>query len=390
MAEGLPGVGQTVQAMRQLIDEGSTEPVVVTEARKIVLPVQARDERAEVRSVFEWVRNHVRYTRDPWFAEAVTDAPTMIEKIQLEGVVAGDCDDASVLLGALLQAIGYPVELAIESFDGSGSPSHVLVKTWIHGRPIHLDATVPYLPMGMPAAIPTARYREHEIAKKGTPAMLGDPYAVAEPEGYDATLYDLQKMEIKPDIRETQPVEYGDDPFWDAQSTGEGFVTQFQAAPPEETFVFSASPGMAPAPTSTPTDTGGSAGGLAEELTGKNEQSAWDDFFSGFKDVADWALDTPIADAYISKLQAGAAKDIAETSQSLGADGMQAYYGALAAQNQQLAAMLQSGYQNQPAPSGPSPTPAPAPEKGGMPGWAWPAIIGGGVLLLAAGFAASR
>ena len=60
--------------------------------------------------MFEWVRRNIRYTRDIFRVELLHTARRMLE------LRAGDCDDMTILLGAMLMATGHPVRLVLAGF----------------------------------------------------------------------------------------------------------------------------------------------------------------------------------------------------------------------------------------------------------------------------------
>ena len=69
--------------------------------------VKPKDYLAEIKALFEWVQQHIRYTKDTFQVEVLHSAKRMLE------LRAGDCDDMAILLGAMLEAIGHPVRLVL-------------------------------------------------------------------------------------------------------------------------------------------------------------------------------------------------------------------------------------------------------------------------------------
>lgn len=63
--------------------------------------VPEKDKRGEAVALRNWVMQHLRYVNDPAWMEFVTQPETLAFEVQ-----HGDCDDHSVLLAALLGAIG--------------------------------------------------------------------------------------------------------------------------------------------------------------------------------------------------------------------------------------------------------------------------------------------
>ncbi len=66
-----------------------------------------KDYLGEIQALFEWVQKNVRYTKDPYRVEVLHSARRMLE------LRAGDCDDMTILLAAMLEAIGHPTRLVI-------------------------------------------------------------------------------------------------------------------------------------------------------------------------------------------------------------------------------------------------------------------------------------
>jgi hypothetical protein len=142
---GWPGTQQTIQHVQALIRAGAKEFYVRQKAIDILLEkqVKPKDYLAEIKALFEWVQQHVRYTKDPFHVEVLHSARRMLE------LRAGDCDDMTILLGAMLEAIGHPVRLVIIGSDALRQDlfTHIYLEVFHRGRWISLDATMPH-PMG--------------------------------------------------------------------------------------------------------------------------------------------------------------------------------------------------------------------------------------------------
>jgi hypothetical protein len=104
---GYRGTQTTVARMRGLIREGAKDFYVRQHAIDILIArsVPAKDYEGEIRALFEWVQQHVRYTRDPSRPRVFT---------------------------------------------------HVYIEAWCRGRWIPLDATMPY-PMGWAPRAPVKK-----------------------------------------------------------------------------------------------------------------------------------------------------------------------------------------------------------------------------------------
>jgi Transglutaminase-like superfamily len=143
--KGYRGTLKTVEHIIDLIKHGAKDFHVRQTAIDILLrrAVRPKDYLGEIKSLFEWVQHNVRYTKDTFRVEVLHSAKRMLE------LRAGDCDDMAILLGAMLEAIGHPVRLALTGPDPLKPAlfSHIYLEVFHKGRWIPLDATMPY-PMG--------------------------------------------------------------------------------------------------------------------------------------------------------------------------------------------------------------------------------------------------
>jgi Transglutaminase-like superfamily len=141
---GDAGVEQTIEQMRGLVDEALRDPSIIRLATDIVRSVPAFDDYAEANALYEWVRQNIRFTKDPVNKEKLYPPAELLE------IRAGDCDDISMLLGTLLMAVGYPARLMTVAAS-PGSPeqfSHVYIEgevpagsgQWIPMDPARFDS----------------------------------------------------------------------------------------------------------------------------------------------------------------------------------------------------------------------------------------------------------
>ncbi|MEU7577028.1 transglutaminase-like domain-containing protein [Streptomyces sp. NPDC041068] len=142
---GAAGTERTVWHMRSLILQGGKDMTVRRRAVGLLKErgVRPKDYLGEIRALFEWVRRTVRYTRDPHRVELLHSARRMLQ------LRAGDCDDMTILIGALLQSVGHQVRIVLVGPDADrpGLFTHVYPEAEYRGRWIALDATMPH-PMG--------------------------------------------------------------------------------------------------------------------------------------------------------------------------------------------------------------------------------------------------
>jgi hypothetical protein len=139
------GTQTTLKHIQALIRAGAKDFYVRQKAIDILLEkaIKPKDYLGEIKALFEWVQQNVRYTKDPFRVEVLHSARRLLE------LRAGDCDDMTILLGSMLEAIGHPVRLVVTGPDPLRPKlfSHIYLEAFHKGRWIPLDATMPY-PMG--------------------------------------------------------------------------------------------------------------------------------------------------------------------------------------------------------------------------------------------------
>lgn len=133
-------VRATLKTMRQLVHAGKKNPLVLLTARRLVAGLQQKDYVGEVRAIHEFVRDHIRYVKDPRGVETLHTPEKLLELKQ------GDCDDKSILAAALLESLGHPTR-----FIACGMKpdifQHVYVETKVRDKWIGLETTEPW-PLG--------------------------------------------------------------------------------------------------------------------------------------------------------------------------------------------------------------------------------------------------
>lgn len=156
--KGRRGTLVTARIIARMIREGAKDFYVRQKAIEIFRQygVPAKDRLGEAQALFNWVRRNIRYTRDIFRVELLHTPRRMLE------LRAGDCDDMTMLLGAMLISTGHPVRLALTGFRPHKPHvySHIYLEVNVKGRWIALDATMNH-PMGW--APPALWKRIHEV-----------------------------------------------------------------------------------------------------------------------------------------------------------------------------------------------------------------------------------
>lgn len=140
---------ESVEVIKQLIDEGKKDIVIRTLAEKLTQYIPPKDYRREIHAIYNFVCRRLRYTKDIHRVETVHRARDLLRRHRK----AADCDDFVILTGALLQAIGHPVRVVIigNNYDDKEDFSHIYLQTRLKNRWISLDGSVPGAAVGWEA-----------------------------------------------------------------------------------------------------------------------------------------------------------------------------------------------------------------------------------------------
>jgi len=122
----------TLRRMRELVRAAKVDPRVMQSAHGIIYTQPERDELAEARVLYEYVRDWVRYVRDVHGVETLAYPYLTLQR----GI--GDCDDQVTLLCSLFEAAGYPTRFVMTGYDG-GPFSHVYCQVFAAGQWIDCD-----------------------------------------------------------------------------------------------------------------------------------------------------------------------------------------------------------------------------------------------------------
>lgn len=133
---GRAGVIATLRIMRDLIRTGKKSLPIRLLALDLTARLPQKDFAGEISAIYNFVRDRIRYVRDVLGVETLQTPEKTLE------FKAGDCDDKSVLLAALLGAIGHPTRLVAVGFS-PGRFSHVYVQTKVSSKWVSLETTQP-------------------------------------------------------------------------------------------------------------------------------------------------------------------------------------------------------------------------------------------------------
>lgn len=152
LAGGERGTAQTIKRMRQLVDQALSDSTFIRQAKDILRSVPAHDEWGEIEAIYNWVLRNIRFTKDPVTKE------TLYPPVELLKIRSGDCDDMSMLLGALYLAAGYPARLVTIAANPEAPQefSHVYAEVEMpagSGHWIPVDAARPGAQFGIAPAM---------------------------------------------------------------------------------------------------------------------------------------------------------------------------------------------------------------------------------------------
>lgn len=127
-------VWDTVARMREMIRRSRVDPRVIQSAVGITYTTPERDGLSQVRALFEYVRDQIRYVLDVHQVETLCDPAMTLQRM------VGDCDDQTALLCSLAEAIGYPTRLVMAGYS-SEHFEHVYCQIFASGIWIDCDPT---------------------------------------------------------------------------------------------------------------------------------------------------------------------------------------------------------------------------------------------------------
>lgn len=133
----------TMARMASNIRASLTDHRVVERARAIIAGVAPRDCVGQAVAIRAWVDRRFRFVRDPLGVELLETPAFLLARIERDGSVQGDCDDAATVAAALGMAVGIRATLHAVAFFSSAAPfAHVYAV--LHpepGAPVEMDIT---------------------------------------------------------------------------------------------------------------------------------------------------------------------------------------------------------------------------------------------------------
>ena len=146
IGKGDSAIAKTVQKMASIIDKSSKNTLVREWARSILADVVVNRKYNEAEAIHNFVRDNIRYTRDPYGWEYIQTPPVLLAgikefKARRAPRPIGDCDDMTVLSLSLMKSVGFPV--VIKTVGYNGRFSHVYGMCYVNGRWVVTDTVRP-------------------------------------------------------------------------------------------------------------------------------------------------------------------------------------------------------------------------------------------------------
>jgi transglutaminase-like putative cysteine protease len=140
LPSGNAGTAKTVGEMRRLIYQGSKSQEIRELAANLTM--HHATDQGKIGAIFDFVKDKMKYVRDPLHQEMVAGAEYHYGTMGSLGYARGDCDDHTVMLGSMLESVGYPTRITTARMKpGSGTDDHVYLEVNDRRSWIPLDAS---------------------------------------------------------------------------------------------------------------------------------------------------------------------------------------------------------------------------------------------------------
>jgi len=156
LKSGIFGNLQTVNYIKKLAHGNKGQPLIRRMAEDIIMHYQVRDHYYldEARAIGDFVKQNVRYIKDPDGIEMLRCPLMMVNEIRSKGATLGDCDDMALLVCTLLLSIGIRPQLKVVKYnENSSSFNHIYVVVeesnhFTSPNTLVIDAIIKHEPIG--------------------------------------------------------------------------------------------------------------------------------------------------------------------------------------------------------------------------------------------------
>lgn len=125
LGHGEVAIENTVKKIKQIINRASRKPYVRKWAEYIIRDVPDTRYYQELVAIQRFVRDNMRYTRDPRGMEFIQTPVYLLTLIERGLLPQGDCDDKTTLSLSLAKSIGFPVALRITGYRPNRKFKHI-------------------------------------------------------------------------------------------------------------------------------------------------------------------------------------------------------------------------------------------------------------------------
>lgn len=174
LRDGDPGIAHTIRIMRGFVQgrEGAPCPSIRQLALQLTRGIEASDKAAQLQAVLDWVKKHIDFR-----GEYKETLQTPLVTLQMG---AGDCDDHSMLICALMKSLGFRTRFNTVAADSDDPQqfTHVFAEVMDpqSGEWRAMDSTVP---SSYPGWRPANVYRQKAWQPMGdllsSDTLFGDP-----------------------------------------------------------------------------------------------------------------------------------------------------------------------------------------------------------------------
>jgi len=133
--DGKAGILQTLRIMGKVVKAWRSNPDIRNTAISIVANVPNKDYLGEVKALFEFVRDRIRYVGDVADTQVIQTPDVTIS------LKAGNCTQKAVLLATLLESINHKTLFKAIGYDPEIGWDHVYLETLVGRRWYPLDAS---------------------------------------------------------------------------------------------------------------------------------------------------------------------------------------------------------------------------------------------------------
>jgi transglutaminase-like putative cysteine protease len=133
--DGQDGIRETLKVMRDWAVAGSQTPAVRDQAVNIVFYIPKGAWVGKAKALWQWVKANIKYIPDPYGTEQLHWAATVLSQRY------GDCDDQTILMAAMLLAVGIPTRIMAVALNQAGVFEHVFAQAYLGNDWVTMETT---------------------------------------------------------------------------------------------------------------------------------------------------------------------------------------------------------------------------------------------------------